>query len=60
MDKKETTLIYNVRKKQIKFFEKNQKKVLTGRGKGGNIVKLPEMTGSKTAYVQGESSAEKL
>ena len=42
-DKKETTLIYNVGKKQIKLFEKNQKKVLTGRGKGGSIVKLSQI-----------------
>ena len=46
--------------RSIKICRKNKKRSLTGGGKGGNIVKLPEMTGSKTAYVQGESSAEKL
>ena len=42
LDKKETTLIYNVGKKPIKFFEKNQKNVLTERAKGVNIIKLSQ------------------
>ena len=34
----------------LNFVEKNRKKVLTGDGKGGNIVKLSEITDAKTAH----------
>ena len=40
--------------------EKNQKRCLTERVKGGNIVKLSEITGGKALRIYQPSGTEKL